>query len=194
MIKLFVMKNIWISFLLLCCGIQAQTKFEKEYRIKENQAPQKAVLFFKDLDLASKVKWYQEKSQDGISFEAKVIHNHRKYSIEFTKVGTIIDLEIQVDFKKLPKPIQNTIKNILTQRFEKFHIEKVQMQFTGDAETLKTIAFAKKSSHNQIPAYEVVCMGKHKKEWEYYELLIDKKGTILKDLKFSYFPLDNLEF
>ena len=194
MIKLFVMKNIWISFLLLCCGIQAQTKFEKEYRIKENQVPQKAVLFFKDLDLASKVKWYQEKSQDGISFEAKVIHNHRKYSIEFTEAGTVIDLEIQVDFKKLPKPIQNTIKNTLIQRFEKFRIEKVQIQYTGDAETLKNIAFEKKSSYKKIPTYELVCKGKHKKEWDYYELLIDKNGTILKDLKFSYFPLDNLEF
>ncbi len=68
------------------------------------------------------------------------------------------------------------------------------MQYTGDAEALKNIAFEKKSSDKKVSTYELVCKGKHKKEWDYYELLIDKNGTILKDLKFSYFPLDNLEF
>lgn len=189
-----------IKKLILLCffnvfALFSQEKIEREYHIKATEAPKKAQETIKKWNFKQKVKWYVEESQDGKTFEAKVYHQSKKHSIEFTKLGNIIDVEIVEKFYKLPKKEQLLIKKTLSKRFKKFKIKKIQIQYKEEENTLYNLLFNLKKSNKKIDFnYEIVVKAKEKKSYHLYELLLHKNGKVLKQLKFAPSNLDNLEF
>jgi hypothetical protein len=189
------MNRKYFFTIIICFVFQTvfgQYKFEREYRIKQSEAPEQAIKFTNQIGFKNRIKWYAEESQDGKTFESKVYHNGKKHSIEFSSTGEIIDVEVKVKFSKLAENIQYKIKSVLKTKFKKFKIRKVQLQYKGDKELLiKGI----KNDFEIAPKFEIVLKGKSNKNFELYELLFDSTGErIEKELKFSPDNFDNLQF
>ncbi|GAA4274848.1 hypothetical protein GCM10022258_41440 [Aquimarina gracilis] len=179
---------------MFCFGItlQAQTKFEREYRIKKHEAPKAAVAFISKGFSEKKVKWYVEESQDGKTFEAKTNYKKNKYSIEFDTLGNILDIEKKVSFQSLQNVLKSKIISSLNSLFVKHKILKVQIQWKGDQENLlKLIKDTKKENYSEL--YEIVIKGKKQRTFKMYEILFDSEGKALKVLEIIQRPSDNLE-
>lgn len=189
------MRILFFLCLVSVSAVFSQEKIEREYRIKSTEAPKKSQQIIKKWNFKKKVKWYVEESQDGKTFEAKVKHKSKKHSIEFTENGDLMDVEVMVRFKKLPKKIKKNIKKSLAKRFRKFKIEKTQIQYKGKEDDVYKEIFKLKTNRKKLePLYELVIKGKTTGRYKLYELLLNKKGKILKELKFAEQNSDHLEF
>lgn len=190
------MKKILILlFLMNSFAFVSQEKFEKEYRIKPTEAPQKSSEFINNLNFKKKVKWYAEESNDGKSFEAKTCHLKHLYSIEFTENGTLIDVEKKVSLSELEIGTQNKLNESLSKRFKKYKFKKIQIQYKGLENEVKKVF--SESLRKKIKArifYEVVVKAKKENSYALYEVLFDEKGNIIKELKFKAINSLNLEF
>ena len=175
--------------------IYSQEKFEKEYRIKEDKVPKSAVEFISSLDFQKKVKWFAEESNDGKTFEAKVVYNKHKCSIEFSEQGEFIDLEKEVKFNSIESKNSSTILKNLRKEFLKFRIKKVQLQYIGnESDVYKTLFQSTTSEEIVKPNYEIVIKAKKDKSYSLYEILFNSQGKIIKQLKFKPTSSLNLEF
>ena len=168
----------------------AQQKFEREYRIDTTEVPQNAKTFIKECNFKKKIKWYAEESQDGKTYEAKTIKDKYKLSIEFDLDGNILDVEKTIVFTEIELETRNRIKTTLLDRFKKFKIKKIQIQWTGESAEL--INYINNNLNYEASLFEIVL--KSKTEKAFYEVLINRKGEILKELSFAPRYLDNLEY
>lgn len=186
-------------FFLLCFmtsfQLLSQEKFEKEYRVKPTEVPKKAFELIEKWNFKKKLKWYAEESNDGKTFEAKVRFKKHKFSIEFSEKGHILDVEKTIRFSELSSKSREQIQQLLAKKFKKHRIKKVQIQFLGTKESLYDAVFDKNpTAKNVIVNYELVVKGKKEKENFLYEILLDAKLRIIKELKFSASNSVNLEF
>lgn len=189
------MRFLSLIFILIGFSGFSQQKFEREYRIKLEQVPTKSQQIVKMWDFQKKVKWYAEESQDGKTYEAKVCYKSKKHSLEFSEKGELLDVEIKVSFKKLQKNVQKNVTKTLSEKFKKFKIRKTQIQYKGNESEMYKAVFKLKTHHQKInPLYEFIVKGKKESNYHLYEILIDEKGIILKELQFAPQNTDNLEF
>lgn len=185
----------FLSLVLILVGFSvfSQQKFEREYRIKSEQAPSKATEFIAKCNFNKKVKWYAEESQDGKTIEAKSCKNKHKFSIEFDTDGNVLDVEKRIKWKEIPSEKQQAIEKVLLNRFDKFKIQKIQIQWKTDYNSYISLIHGKgENISNEL--YEIVVKGSKNKSTKRYELLIDGTGKIVKELQFSPQNNDNLEF
>lgn len=169
----------------------SQEKFEKEYRVKLNQVPEVARNFIEKCQFENTIKWYVEESQDGKTFEAKSKKYNHKYSIEFSENGQLLDVEKTVKFKNLPENIQAIINNGLSKFFKKYSVKKIQIQWSGSETFLLDKVLIR---HSNMQFFEIVLKGKKENKYELFEVLINDKGEIIKELKFSTDNTNNLQF
>lgn len=181
-----VLASIYTSF--------SQEKFEREYRIEQEKVPKEAKQFVDQFQFDKKVKWFVEESQDGKTIEAKSSLNNYKYSIEFSEKGELVDVEKQVKLKELPKEAQQKINTTLKTKYQKFKIKKLQIQYTGTKEKVLQASVNGKNLDEVFINYELVVKGKKGTDSKRYELLIDRNGTVLKELVFKNTFSLNLEF
>jgi hypothetical protein len=172
----------------------SQEKFEKEYRIKPADVPQEPLKIIKNWDFKNKIKWCVEESQDGKTFEAKICYQKYNYSIGFAEKGTLIDIEKTIKLKKLAKVLQEKIRNTISPKFRKYTIKKLQIQYSGDENSIYKVAFESEENKEVTIKYEIVVKAKREKEYSLYELLLDENGLFLEELKFKPQEFLNLEF
>lgn len=192
------MKTFFSTVLLIFLSVNSllsQEKFEKEYRVKPKDVPKKSLEIIKMWNFKNKVKWYAEESQDGKTFEAKVRYKKYKYSIEFSKEGNIIDVEKTVKLSQLQETIIQKIVKTLENRFKRYKILKTQIQYTGSESKMYNEVFQLTSHHKKVTInYELIVKGKTQNGYSKFEILINNKGEILKELKFKPSNSLNLEF
>ncbi|MFT7442881.1 MAG: hypothetical protein ACI9Q3_001258 [Maribacter sp.] len=173
----------------------AQQKFEKEYRINSNEIPVRSLQIIKMWNFKKKVKWFAEESNDGKTFEAKVVYKRHRYSIEFSEEGQILDVEKKVKFSELSGEIQRKIKENLSKKFKKYRIKKVQVQYSGTETAIYNEVFQLKTTHESTNInFEIVLKAKKENDYALYEILTDNKGNLIKELKFKQESSLNLEF
>ncbi|MDP5105474.1 MAG: hypothetical protein NWQ31_04810 [Polaribacter sp.] len=173
----------------------AQQKFEKEYRVKPNEIPLKSLQIIKMWNFEKKVKWFAEESNDGKTFEAKVVYKRDRYSIEFSEEGQILDVEKKVKFSELSSEIQRKIKENLSKKFKKYRIKKVQIQYSGTETAIYNEVFQLKTTHERAKInFEIILKAKKENDYALYEILADNKGILIKELKFKQESSLNLEF
>lgn len=187
----------WLHILLytvLCISLNAQTKFEREVRIRESEAPSDAVRFIQEGNFTTRVKWYRELSHDGLSFEAKGRKNGLLYSIEFNSVGNPIDIERTVRFNDLPPVMQTRIASSLESVFETYRILKTQIQWTGSPRALLELLQQGTTELQWHTAYEIVLSGRQNRQRAMYEVLIDPSGEIINIATIVLRKTDHLDF
>ncbi|MGB3774120.1 MAG: hypothetical protein WA951_02585 [Leeuwenhoekiella sp.] len=176
------MKTFYISLiimLLFTTVFSQEVKNEVEKRIEKQEMPSKALELLESMPVnMKKAKFYNEKDNEHSSYEAKVKYKNRKYSIEFDNSGALHDIEVLLDFDKLPKNTAKTIKNYLKTTYERHKIEKTQQQYSPA--NFKN-AFEKDIGPDK---YELIVATKNKEnELEKREILFDSNGKELSTRK-----------
>ncbi len=173
---------IFICILLALCSnsLFAQSKYEMEKRIKEEDVPTRALHFIDSLRLVKKVRWYLEKGFGRSSIEAKFKLNKKKYSVEFDTTGSIEDIEVQIKWDNLQPKSKDAITNILKEDCKKFKIRKIQIQYLGSrAVLLEKIRDKHDSMNNIIIRYEIVVRCSETKSVALFEYLFSETGEKL---------------
>lgn len=185
-----------LIFLLCFNGLEAQIKYEREYRVSKEEVPQLALDFIHAANLSEKVKWFKEEGHDGVSLEAKAKLNAKWYSIDFDPGGQIEDIEIDVDTKSLNETLRNSIATYLESNYKKSKIRKTQVQYVGsEANLLQVLKQAGKVEAIDIMTnYELTVNVKEKRSFRKMEFLFDEKGALIRKTKIVVKNTDNLEY
>lgn len=170
----------------------AQNKFEKEIRVKVKDVPQAAIDFVDDLAFTKKVKWFREIGLDKISFEAKTKRKGQWYSIEFSEDGSFEDLEIVIEPNEIPDTSYERIISYFDKKYEKFAIEKVQIQYSGN-HTLNYF-LGKGPAVDLNIRYEIVLSSKVEGAFVLLEELFDDEGNFLNSSRIILDRFDNIVY
>ncbi len=189
--------NILLFFmpvLLLPLFTEAQTKFEKEYRIKTDEVPETALQFIRTSNTDLSEKWYYEENQLDNSIEAKFKFNKKRYSVEFDTMGNLQDIEIETDFEALAEALQSKITASLQNNYSKHKIRKLQVQYSGDINSLAELLENSASQNRYKVRYEIIVKGRKNRQWNLYEITFNHAGELKKTDQIIFRNTDNLEF
>lgn len=166
---------------LLSFNAFSQPKYEKEIRIRKREVPENALRFIDSMKLNSRVKWYKEIGYDQISYEAKTRVNRKRVSIEFCELGSLQDVEIQISPNDIPTIALTSIKDYLSLKYDRFKIEKVQVQYSGaDNQILIFFISNMQNSDNLEIRYEFVISSRVEGSFKLFEYLFSNKGEYIK--------------
>lgn len=163
--------------------VPAQQKVEREYSIKVEQVPEKALQFTAKAFGSKRLKWYAEESQKGRSIEAKIKQDGTIYSIEFDEAGNLQDVEALIKFGSLPKQLRETIMKTLDLEFDRIKIHKVQLQWTGSDKALLALISGEKPADTYTIRYELIIRGTKGRKASDYEVLVDEQGKTISKLR-----------
>ncbi len=160
----------------------AQNKYEREYRIKKSQFPEKALAYIQEkLDDARRIRFYKETDSTKISYEAKFKKDRLKYSIEFTEDGTLEDIEIIIKPIDIPNDTFDKMNAYLKENFVKYRIRRLQQQYpVGENDVETTIKNAFQNLMLPYMKYEIIVSGKKDKAYEQFEILFSADGNFEK--------------
>ncbi|MEN2282413.1 hypothetical protein AAGF08_09770 [Algoriphagus sp. SE2] len=188
---LFILPFLWV----FSQAAMAQDKMERELRIKEIEVPKEAKEWISDtFETTKRLKWYQEIYESGYSFEAKFKSKGKFYSVEFDSLGLIQDVEIEIDFKEIPRDVRTGLEKELSPDYKKSDIKRLQIQYSGASEDLKDF-FHKNSFKRILTRYEIEYIGLDEKGVsEFWEGLFSDEGKLIRKRKIVVTPSENLVF
>lgn len=172
----------------------SQQKFERESAISKENLPPFALNFEEKLTDVRKVKWYLEEGFHGKSIEAKYKSAKKKYSVEFDTTGRIEDVEIQMKFRELSELMQLHISSRLDNDGDKYKIDKIQIQYSGEQLLLEKIASSGEGVDKSEVRYEVVARIKEDKKLKSYEYLFGEEGVFIQRVEIVIQTSSNLEY
>ncbi len=176
--------SLGILFLFFSITVAySQDKLEREYRIKQSEVPATALEFIESTFENIQVKWYGEDNLNGKAIEAKGRYESKLYSIKFTTEGALQDVEVVIDFNTIPENVKTVIEKNLESRFSKIRIQKTQMQWLGSTADLKALIKGQKVTGTYSTNYEITLKGTKDRRTEYYEILSDYKGELIRESK-----------
>jgi hypothetical protein len=182
----------FILLILFTINGFAQYKYEREIRAREKDVPTNALQFVESLDFTRKIRWYKEIGINRVSYEAKTRYNGEKYSIKFSEDGTFEDMEIEMPYKDIPDEAHKPIEEFLLSEFGSYSIEKVQIQFTGNAELIRT-NFRDGAGMPAIDIhYEIVISAKLDGSYSLFEYLFSKTGGFVHKARIIEKSINNI--
>jgi len=172
----------------------SQEKIEKEIKVPINSVPDKAINWLDEVfNQKKKLKWFIEKGEDKVSYEAKFIRKRERYSVEFKEDGNLEDIEIYGNWRKLPLMVRNNISDYSEAQFSNFRIVKIQIQYSGTQEAIKN--WIDNDELDQLVIkYEIEFYGEKANKKKLWEGLFDKDGHILMRREIILTPSNNLFF
>lgn len=173
----------FILLILFTINGFAQYKYERELRVREKDVPANALQFVESLDFNKKIHWYKEIGENQVSFEAKTRYKGEKYSIEFSQDGSFEDMEIEMSYKDIPDETLKGIEEFLQSEFNRYSVEKVQIQYSGNPELIR-INFRDRADMPGIDIhYEIVISARPDGSYRLFEYLFSKTGGfVLKEM------------
>jgi len=192
----------WIRYAALMMAIaatmpplSAQVKYEKETRIEEEEVPERARQFIARIAPTKNENWYREQNLKGVAIEVKLKKEGDRYSIKFTEEGEILDVEKEINWKQIPAEPREEIEEELEEMFDRYRIEKIQVQYRGSAQDLITyIQTGKQRKVKKSMQYEIVVNGKRKGKYHLYEATFDREGDDESLERILTRRTDNMEF
>ncbi len=169
-----------------------QFKYEKETRVKEKDVPEEALNFLDLLDFDTHVKWYKEQGNREVYFEAKTKFEKQRYSIKFTEEGNFFDLEVEINSDEIPDAIFDEIEDFLEEEFERFSIEKIQVQYTGNRNIVLNYFLEETNREGIDVHYEIVISTKLEGSFVMYEFLFSETGEFVKKAEIVLKSIDNI--
>ncbi len=170
----------------------SQKKVEREFGISPKQVHPLAISFVDSLSPTGKVKWYEETGLEKTTIEAKTKLNGKKYSIEFAQNGHLEDIEMILKMSDLPENTKQSIENFLKSDFKKYHVDKIQIQYSGSRESL----FLQVSTGNSKAEirYELVVSARVNKAFHTFEYLFTADGVMIQKSEIIQKNTDHLVF
>lgn len=188
------MKNFLMLIIFCSFSIHgfAQYKYEKEFRIKESDVPENAVNFVNEMNFSSRIKWYREIGQDIRYYEAKTKHKGDRYSIKFSEEGTLVDVEIEMAESDMPVDTYNKIREHLKSEYDKYSIEKIQIQFLGNQKRVLEFLQNRDDKNGIETNFEIVLSTKVKGSYVMFEYLFSENGSLIRKSKIVLKSTDNI--
>jgi hypothetical protein len=177
---------------LLCFPCLAQQKYEREYGIKQNNVPQRALEFISSAFKKTKIHWYGEESLTGKSIEAKFKDSGKRYSIEFDEAGKIQDIEILSSISRMEEKNRTRLEENLGKKFSKYKVIKTQLQWSGTESDLRQALLKDKLPSAVVTRYELVLRATRNKKEAYFEVLCENNGAIVSVSEIIQRNADNL--
>lgn len=177
---------------LLCTPALAQKKYEREYDIKPEAVPERAMKFISSVFKNSRVRWYGEESLTDRSIEAKLKDSGKQYSIEFDVSGQIQDIEIRIKMNQIHEKARTLLKDNLSRVFTRYKVTKTQLQWKGNENALKQALLSDKLPEGVETRYELVLRATKDKKAGYYEVLCESNGAIVRISEIVQRNADNL--
>jgi hypothetical protein len=174
--------------------LQAQQKYEREYRVKSEIVPQSAKDFIDSIGSGSKIKWYKEVSLNDVTIEAKFKHKKKKYSVEFDTLGILQDVEFIIKKNKISPVVYHKIAYELDSLYQKWKFQKIQMQYGGNRKDLLTSINENEPSDSIKVIYEIVLRGKSLGNTQLFEITFNEQGERLDILQIIQDKADHLEY
>ncbi len=171
--------------ILFCFGLlplQAQVKYEREYRIKKSQFPAEALELMKSYtEGARRVRFYREIDSNRSSYEIKFKLSRLNYSVEFNPQGILEDVEVRIQPVDLPESSWQAISRDLNQRFKNHKVRKIQQQYPREAFADDTTTLRNAFQNLLLPEirYELIVRARESDGYLDYELLYDAEGHFL---------------
>ncbi len=178
---------------LLIYNITGQTKFEREFRMRTDDVPLIAQQFIDSAGFTGRIKWFGEESQTEKSIEAKTKFNGTRYSIEFDTLGNLQDVEIEIEFDKIPEPVRNNISSYFSSVFDNYKIIKSQVQYSGDKNIILQFLRDKTIGSKIVTRYEIVVNSQKGKARNRYEFTFTDTGDFKNRSIIIIRNFDNLE-
>lgn len=179
---------------LLALPSLAQLKYEKETRVKRGDIPNVALNFVDSVNFGSRIKWYKEFGLDTIAYEAKTKSSGKRYSIKFMQDGSLADVEIEVKPNEIPDETYSAITKYLANKHNKYSIEKIQIQYTGDSALILEFLQSKRSDSDLVINYEIVISSKVDRSYTMLEYLFSSKGEFIYELQIVLNKTENIVY
>lgn len=188
-----------VLFALSASTLQAQAvKDEVEDSIKRDKMPEKALDTLDEFwPSDDSIRYYAQSDGDTETFEAKLEWKGKKYSIEFTRSGHIIDVEQVVAMQNVPSSARKGIREYLHQQFKKVTITRLQRQYIAndedgidDEDFIDDILEA--DDEDYLVRYEIEVEGRTKSQIGAFELLFDSTGNLMQQRKIVRRSVDNI--
>lgn len=181
------MKKPFFALLSLCLLLSvqlgtAQNKYEREYRIKKSQFPEKALeLISTKLEDARRVRFYKETDSTKVSYEAKFKKDRLHYSVEFDEDGVLEDVEILIKSIDIPDDSYSLMTKYLEKKFNRYRIRRMQQQYPVGADPIET-TLRNAFQNLMLPTikYELIVSGKGDSGYEQFEILFNANGDFEK--------------
>lgn len=154
--------------------MMAQQKYEREVRIQTEEVHPDAIKFIISTGIDSKIKWYREIGLETNSIELKTKYKGQLYSIEFSENGVLDDIEVEIKARDLEESILNSLKNIIENAYGDFKLEKIQLQYTGNPELLKSVFDTSPIPDAITIKYELVISSKKSDTFKRFEFLFNE--------------------
>ncbi|SMP01648.1 hypothetical protein SAMN06265375_101195 [Muriicola jejuensis] len=167
-------------FCTLC--LQGQAKYEREFRIKKSEFPQNALLLIREeIEGVRRLRFYKEIDSSTTSFEAKFRKDRLHYSVEFSAVGELEDIELLVKEVDVPEDVYAGISAYLENDCGKFKVRRLQQQYpvTGNQNLEKVMKDAFQNLLLPYINYELVVSCRTDSGREEYEYLFDAEGIFI---------------
>ena len=190
--KYFLHSFFYIVLSVLCNPCLAQKKYEREYSIKPNAVPERALGFVSSVFKNAKVHWYREESLTGKSIEAKLKDSGKRYSIEFDETGRIQDVELLSKASQISPKGRVTLWENLKKEFSKYKIVKTQLHWNGSESDLKQALLTSTVSPGIVNRYELVLRATRGTKTGYFEILCETNGAIVNISEIVQRNADNL--
>ena len=175
-------------------SVWGQTKYEKEVRIKEESVPENALEFIQGLNFDRKIRWYKEFGLETTTIEAKTKFNGKRYSIEFSKDGELEDVEVGMKWNELSNEVRSKIDDYLVSKYKKYSVDKLQIQYTGDPETVANFVRSGSNASEVTIKYELVLHTRVDKKYTVFEYLFSAEGDFLQSAEVIQKNSDNIEY
>lgn len=190
------MKTIYTLFLILCMlHLQAQTKNEKEIRVKKSEVPKEVKHWFKDAyENQRKVKWFFQTDGEKQVYEAKLTYKGKKHSVEILPNGDVVNIEVQLALDEIQPQVKRNLEDYFNATYQRFRIKKIQIQYNGSNDDLEDLIDEDEMDEDIIIRYEIEFLGKNETENELWEGLFDDEGNLLERRKIIVKSTDNLDY
>lgn len=180
---------------LVMIPVHAQVKNETEKRIKKNEVPDAVMEWFEDTyENSKRVKWFYQTDGDKEVYEAKLLHQNRKHSVEIFPNGEGLNIEILIDFNSIESYAKKNIEKYLTSNYSKFKIKKTQKQYTGSSDDLEDFIDENELDDDLEINYEIEFYGRNDVENELWEGLFNANGELIERRKIKLKATDNLDY
>ncbi len=188
-------KFLVLILIIACTHIgSAQTKYEREIRIRKIEVPKKAGDFVDIMKLTRKIKWYKETGYLSTSFEAKTKYKGKRLSIEFSENGNFEDLEVEIRTKEIPPDTYKKISEYLSGTHGKYAVEKIQIQYSGDSKSIQNYPQHLGFDRELITRYEVEFATKMDGSFVRFECLFAEDGALVKQSQIIQKMTDNIVY
>jgi hypothetical protein len=166
------MKKVAVVFTLLLLA-SSLVAFGQEKRLSKKKVSLPILNHLKtNYPDASKLKFYKEKTGENTFIESEFWDKGKKYALKFLK-DSLVEVEIFLEFKEIPTPIQKAILSTLDSSFTHYKILESQEVNPATEQAL----------------YEIYVKSKKGKSKGYFELFFDKAGKLVHTIEIIAKPI-----